>query len=214
MNIEEQLLGEILDGVLAPGLKINISSLKKRYGVSLAPLREALSRLVSRGIVDFEINKGFKVPEVNEQELRDLYEINFHLEALALEQAIDRGDAQWEEEIVSSLFQLDKAEKKEPLPDFETWREADRRFHDALIGACSPVLKELRSHSHLKTARYVRIAFGNALRDMPCYSHEHKELADAVLKRDKSRAVSLMKGHFSSGRDLVLEKFIQKERGQ
>ncbi len=207
MNIEERLQEEILDGRLSPGLKINISSLKKEYQVSLAPLREALSRLASKGLLDFEQNKGFKVPEVSEQELRDLYEINAHLEALALEQAMDRGGAGWEEEIVASLFQLGKAESRTPNPDYEEWRAADNRFHDALIAGCSPFLIELRKQAHLKTVRYVRIAFGNALCKMPKFSHDHKALADAVLKRDKNKAIELMKSHFREGCELVFKKF-------
>jgi len=207
MNIEERLQEEILDGRLSPGLKINISSLKKEYQVSLAPLREALSRLASKGLLDFEQNKGFKVPEVSEQELRDLYEINAHLEALALEQAMDRGGAGWEEEIVASLFQLGKAESRTPQPDYDEWRAADTRFHHALIAPCSPILIDFRKQAHLKTARYVRIAFGNAISEMPKYSQEHKELADAVLKRDKNKAQKILKEHFQKGCELVLQKY-------
>lgn len=207
MNIEEQLLEEILSGTLIPGQKINISSLKKRYAVSLAPLREALSGLASSGLLVFEPNKGFRVAEVSEQELCDLYEISAHLEALALEQSIDRGDDKWEEEVVSSLYHLQRIEKSTKLPSYEEWTAANTRFHDALISACSPVLKGLRKTVHLQSTRYVRIAFGKAVGELGLYHDEHQALADAVLARDKKQAVELMNNHILNGRDLAIAHY-------
>ena len=210
MNIEERLKEEILDGVLIPGQKINISLLKKRYAVSLAPLREALSALASTGLLVFEPNRGYKVAEVSEQELRDLYEISAHLECLALTQAMERGDFSWEEEIVSSLYQLERIEKRAKTPSFLEWSEVNTRFHDALISACSPVLFELRKLIHMKSTRYVRIAFGKAAPNLDDYHHQHKKLAEAVLSRAKEQAVALMKDHILNGRDLAINCFNKK----
>lgn len=210
MNIEERLLEEILDGILIPGEKINISSLKERYGVSLAPLREALSRLTSSGLLVSEQNKGYKVADVSEQELRDLYEISAHLESLALTQSMERGDGRWEEEIISALYHLQRLEKSDTPPSFDEWSDANTRFHDSLIAACSSVLKGLRKTVHLQSARYVRIAFGKALGNLGKYHKEHRALADAVLERNQEKAIHLMNDHILKGRDLAIVQYNKK----
>lgn len=209
MDLDCLLREEILGGELAPGIKINIAALKERYQVSLAPLREALARLATTGLLVSEPNKGFYVAPVSEEELMDLYQTSSHLEALALSQAIEKGDDSWEEEIVSALYYLEKIELGGSEPTYDEWIQANTRFHDALIGSCSVIVKELRSLLHLKMDRYVRIAFGKAVTELGTFHGEHQDLAKVVLARDQELASPLMHQHILGGRDLVLESFKQ-----
>ena len=209
MDLDYLLREEILNGELAPGVKINISALKQHYQVSLAPLREALARIETTGLLINEPNKGFYVAPISKEELIDLYQTSAHLETLALSQAIEKGDASWEEGIVSALYHLEKVELSDLKPTYDEWTRANTRFHDALIGSCSAIVKELRALLHLKMARYVRIAFGRAVTGLGVFHKEHQALAEAVLSRDPKLAISLMNQHILSGRDLLLDNFKQ-----
>lgn len=207
MNLDSLLREEILDGVLAPGTKINISALKQRYQVGLAPLREALARLATTGLLISQPNIGLSVAPVSEEELIDLYQTSAHLESLALSQAIEKGEESWEEEIVSALYHLEKIELRNLNPTYDEWTQANSRFHDALVGSCSAIVKYLRALLHLKMARYVRIAFGRAVTKLETFHKEHQDLAQAVLTRDPELAGQLICQHILGGRDLLLVNF-------
>lgn len=214
MSIEEILREELISGALPPGSKINISELKKRHQTSLAPLREALSFLAATGLLRSEPNRGFFVTPVSEAEITDLYETSAHLEALALNQAIKNASSQWEEEIVAALYHLKKVELSLEKPSYDTWVEANQRFHDALIATCSVVVKELRCHLHLKMSRYVRLTYGKAIVDIAQFHQEHQALADAVIKRDCKQASKLMDAHIMGSCRLLLQHFKKNQEIQ
>ena len=58
---ETLLQEDIVFGRLPPGERLALPALERRVGIGLTPLREALSRLVNRGLVTVEGNKGFRV---------------------------------------------------------------------------------------------------------------------------------------------------------
>lgn len=205
MNLLERIQEEILNGTLEPGSKVNISELKEAYNVSLAPLREALSRLVHTGLVISEKNKGYTIAPISKQEFEDLYETSAHIEVLALEQAIERGKEDWEEEIILALHHLKKIETAKKRPDFKVWSEANKRFHDALIAACSPLVKELRDLVHLKAERYVRIAFEKLTPEFHHFHKEHAALAKACLDRDTEKACDLIIKHNKKAQNIDLK---------
>ena len=203
MVLEASIQEEILDGRLLPGSRINISKLKARYGVGLAPLREALSRLVNTGLVKAEKNKGYTVTSVSECDLIDLYEACSYIEQLALKQSIERGEEAWEEGVVASLYNLKKVESNKS--SFKEWSDGNSRFHNALIDACGDVVKELRRIVGIKLERYVRLAFKEI--DVSDYCHQHQAIADAVLARDIELSQKLIHEHCMSGLEIHIQRF-------
>lgn len=205
MELKQHIQEDILNGKLSPGSKINISHLRCHYNVGLAPLREALSKLTSTGLLLSEQNKGYSVAPVSEEELIDLYTISAHIETLAIAQAIERGNEKWEEEIISSLYHLSKLELSKKNPSFELWRAANARFHTALIASCSNVIHELRRTLGLKSERYVRLAFNKV--KVKDFNQEHKALADAALSRDQETAKKLIHEHCMNGLGIHIKRF-------
>src|ERR1700760_850367 len=68
-----QIRGLIIDRVLLPGEKIRQVELAERIGVSRSPLREALRTLESEGVVAYEINRGYVVARVGDDDLAQIY---------------------------------------------------------------------------------------------------------------------------------------------
>src|SRR5271154_499505 len=60
---------DILTGAFAPGAKLGIHELSKRYDLGPTPIREALSRLCPRGFVEAAANRGFRVHPISRQDL-------------------------------------------------------------------------------------------------------------------------------------------------
>ncbi len=63
---------DIVAGVLAPGSRLGITDLARRYDIGATPLREGLSRLVSRGLIVGIGQRGFRVADVSRDDLLDI----------------------------------------------------------------------------------------------------------------------------------------------
>jgi hypothetical protein len=107
-----------------------------RYGVGISPLREALSRLATHGLVTQESQRGFHVREASGEDLRDITDTRIQIETLALRQSIARGDDAWEGRVVSALYLLDKLDPKKIPQNAEAWEVRHRSFHFAILEAC------------------------------------------------------------------------------
>ena len=75
---------DILRGALAPGARLGIAETAARYGVGATPLREALSRLAARGLVDAIGQRGFRVKPISRDDLADIVRIRTVIEREAL----------------------------------------------------------------------------------------------------------------------------------
>lgn len=65
-----ELRRAILNGQLQPGEKINLDRMREDFDVSVSPIREAVSRLVADGLVEFEDQRGFRVAPISLENLR------------------------------------------------------------------------------------------------------------------------------------------------
>jgi len=65
-------------------------------------------RLVAEGLVVLEDHKGFRVAPVSQEEMLDIANTLLELEAIAIRQAIEKGDDRWEADIVARFHELSK----------------------------------------------------------------------------------------------------------
>lgn len=203
-----QIQNDIVDGVLQPGEKLKVEPLKERLGVGASPVREALSRLVSAGLVVAEDNKGFRVSEISEEDLRDTFETFTNIENLAISLAIARGDAEWEARIVAELHKVGLLERQSRVADYDAWVEQNYQFHIALIAGCnSPLLLEIRRNLYIKYDRYCRIYDRIVQEPFTVDYHEHQEIAQAVLQRDVQKAQALISKHNLQGLEDAVQVF-------
>ncbi|HVA92494.1 MAG TPA: GntR family transcriptional regulator, partial [Chloroflexota bacterium] len=72
--------GSIVTGEIADGEIYPVSYFTSRLGVSATPIREALFDLAGEGLVEVVRNRGFRVPQLTEQDLDDLYDVRTLLE--------------------------------------------------------------------------------------------------------------------------------------
>ncbi|SHI87342.1 GntR family transcriptional regulator [Pseudozobellia thermophila] len=86
-KVREYLLKEMQKGSLQPGQNINLAAVSRVIGVSVTPIREALTQLQQSHIVKAIPNRGFIIAKVSPEEAKNLYELVAHLEVLALEES-------------------------------------------------------------------------------------------------------------------------------
>ena len=194
----ESIRRDIISSKLKPGEKLRIAQLRETYGIGTSPLREALSRLVSEGLVTAKGQRGFWVPPVSEEEHQDIIRTRVVLETHALRLSIEEGDDEWEGQIVGAYHNLHRIEERfdeDPENNFLEWWERNRLFHEALVAACPLkwLLRFLRVVFDLHN-RYHRFAMpGPHL--SPGLFEDHRLILDAVLARESDKAVTLLESH-------------------
>lgn len=195
----------IIRGELAPGEKLQIAKLKKRLNAGPTPIREALSRLTSSGLIHAELNRGFFVKNISEEEVKDLYATFLKIELMALKLAMEKGDTVWEAHIIASLHKLSAVEKAPPPIDPLKWLDTNYEFHCSLIAGCkSPSLLKVREDLYQLFDRYCHLSLV-LNQNSPALNHkDHGDIAKAVIERDKDRACQLMTLHLENSLAQVL----------
>lgn len=193
---------DIVTAVLQPGQRLHIADLAKTYDVGLSPVRDALAKLTATDLVVAYSQKGFRVAAVSIEDLRDLYATRTAVEIAALKLAIEKGDIDWEAELMAASHRLSQYEKKNVIRNLEgykEWEEYHREFTRTLLSACGlNYLMKIWEKLFVQTERYRRIWFlagfqkGKTLH----YSERQKKIMQAALKRDFRKASDLLNKHF------------------
>lgn len=212
-QLEARIRQDIINGQLAPGIRLRLKELADAYAVGVIPLREALSRLASSGFVSAADQKGFSVGRISAAEIADITAVRLHVECKALADSIRLGDVEWESRVLAAHHRLDRltiVEGPERLLKPE-WENAHESFHQALISSCnSPTLLRLCASLRDQTARYRFLSMHYAEsshRDVP---HEHRQLMDAALAKDIDKACELLSRHYQTTTDTVLNHVLLK----
>ncbi|WP_341485897.1 GntR family transcriptional regulator [Thioclava sp. GXIMD4215] len=186
----QSLLDRLLANELKPGEKINLDRLRGELGVSISPLREAISRLTATRLIQFEDQRGYTVADVSMEDFREVMEICRNSECFALERAIRDGDLTWESNVTAALYRLQNTESNFGSPE---WEMAHRDFHLTLVSACKmPRLHDLIGQIAIAQRRYRGLIDIRKLSDR---SADHVALAKAALARDTERACEVMRQH-------------------
>ena len=192
---------DIVSGALAPGARLGIAETAARYGVGATPLREALSRLAARGLVDAIGMRGFRVKAVSCEDLADIVRIRTIIECEALRLSMANGGGEWEAGIVASLHRLRHYARLNPRGLSEGEREFDslhKTFHTALIAACSsPRILAAHSDFYDQTYRYRRLMMAG-FPDPEEFLAEHDRLADLALRRAQPEGCAALESHIAS----------------
>lgn len=195
-TLYEQLRLEVLSGRLLPGARLRLDELRKQFGVSLSPLREALSRLAAEGFVVAESQRGFAVAPVSRAMFADVIGLRVELEGKALREAVAAGDENWEVGVLAALHRLKKVEGPGRTEErLDEWERRHREFHAALVGACpSPLLLQFCATLRDLNDRYRRLFLASHTLDRDV-ADEHQAIADAALARDGDGAARLLGEH-------------------
>ena len=204
-SVYQSLLTDILSGELKPGHKLRLHSLKTSYNVGNSPLREALNRLSTNGLVVREENKGFSVSPASLEELEDLVKTHCWLEEIALREAIKNADDEYDERIILAAHRLSRVEPADKgnylSPEHE---RKHKEFHNALLSACdSKILLDFCDQLRERALRYRNLSAVVEYREGN-ENNEHKSIVEAILNRDADTAVKLLISHYQITAQIVI----------
>jgi DNA-binding GntR family transcriptional regulator len=192
-----QVRDRILSGQLQPGAVIQQRELAGQIGISTTPLREALRRLKSEGLVELDAHRDARIAPLRAEEARDLLELRKSLDPLAAGLAAQRRTNTDIQAIRATLAGV------EPLPTPPVIEQlvAHRNFHAAVYRAShNDLLIESLEGLWDKADRYRRLALqterSQAARDQK--ANEHELLVDYIAAGDSEAAANVMRAHIDT----------------
>ena len=197
----ERLRDMIVHGDLAPGAKLVERVLCARLGVSRTPLREAIKRLASEGLVELQPNRGAIVTPLTLEQVRETFAVMGALEALAGQLACRNiTDAQLAE-IRALHFEMLACHARGDLAGYFRCNQA---IHAAIVAAGgNRTLAATYRHlnAHVLRARYManlsRERWDRAVA-------EHEAMLNALAARDGERLQRLLSEHLGAKMMAVL----------
>jgi DNA-binding GntR family transcriptional regulator len=181
----EALRDDILSGKLEPDTPLNSSELSRTMNISRTPIREAINKLISVGLVNQINHKEAKVASFLSDEIHEIFYVRAALEGLAARMSARNMSQHNKEELMELAQKLVDSEKD--MTD-EEFAEYNKQFHDLIYASIkTPLIKELIEQFYIITKRYRMIGYGVAGRSKNV-AEEHFKIAHYILIGDEENA--------------------------
>ena len=190
-EVREILMEDILRGRIKPGERIVETRIAREFGVSQAPVREALRDLELLGFVVTSAFRSTQVREVSQEERAEIYPIRAALEGLAARAAATRLDdagLQHLEELIQAMRDAASRDDKQATID------ADIAFHLYIVEASgNRLLKQFWESMRLPLTTFVTVTFSHW--PLSILAERHVPLLDALRSHDPATAEAAMRAH-------------------
>ncbi|WP_338749046.1 GntR family transcriptional regulator [Janibacter alittae] len=203
-HIAGELRAAIMSGSLEPGDQLGEADLAERFSVSRGPLREAMQRLVSEGVLEAIANRGVFVAELTLDDVRDVYRTRSVIERGAIEVVLrQRRREQLHRAVQPSIARMRRAATRADGPGVS---DADQAFHEALV-ECSHSPRLIRAMRTLLVE--TRLCLGElrtTYPDLDTQVHEHEALARAFLDDSPAAVKAALLAHLDDAVDRLVTK--------
>lgn len=201
-SVTDRLRRDLLTGQIKPGERIKVNDLEKRYEVSHIPIREALRRLESEGLVVAPPQRPFVAAGVDLDDLAALYDLRRLVELPVMARA---AAAMTDDDLAVVRVRL--AELEDAAVDIEApafW-EAHRGYHWALVApGASAWIERVLDRIWAASERYVRLFVSETVEDA---MRDHRELLVLCTQRDGAGAAALLRRHLDRTETKVRRAF-------
>jgi len=206
------LTGLILRAEIPPDARVNIDAVAARFGVSTTPVREALARLESDGLVYKVHHRGYRTTGLlTRREVRDLWDFRLRLEPWSAAQAAERVTSDQAAGLLAHVAAVQQAPAASDFAAVSAFGEHDAALHRAVltIAGNAVVLRSVeRMHCHLHAFRLTYdVQAGVETLD------EHRAVVEAIAHGDALEAAHRMSAHLEASRERLLPHARDEEPG-
>jgi DNA-binding GntR family transcriptional regulator len=194
-QVAEALRALLITGRMRPGEVYSAPKLASEFGVSATPVREAMLDLASEGLVTVVRNKGFRVTELDDEELDSIAELRGIIEIPVMGMVAEACDASMAVQVEALRPLAHRITEAAAASDLIMYTEADIEFHTRFLALHGnphvvSVVRDLRRRSRLYGLEM--LAKAGVLAQM---SKEHEEMVDAAVQRDAVAMREVMTRH-------------------
>ena len=200
----EAIKEAILSGELLPNQKISLSGLARKLGVSIIPVNNAVRRLTTEGLITQDPHHSPYVKEFSSKDLTEVLAIRYHLEKLALREAIPNIGAEEIKGLRELAGELDLAIQEN---DMHKYGILNRSLHMQIYSygpypMLCDMIDDLWNKAELNRCRTVFALIPN----MANHSQsEHLEMLDLIEKKDIEASLEVLARHKNYSREKLLE---------
>ena len=200
-----RLKDAILSNELPGGFQALELEIAERLEMSRTPVREALIRLQDDGLVDVVPRRGMRVRNVSINDMREIYELLYCIEATAAELLAARHLAPNSRELLLLEEATDEMERCLERDDLDGWAEADARFHNYLLEFCGNARLAKIGAAMAAQCHRVRL-LTLRLRPRPTDStDDHRAVVRAIRNHDEESAHDIQRMHRRRAMTLILD---------
>lgn len=197
---ENVLRDLILRGELKAGERLNEVALAESLGISRGPLREAVQRLASEGLLRTVSHRGSFVRTFERSEIIELYELRAALEMHVVRLVCERAS----DEDLRSLapFISNTASALENAPEGAYPNDLDLHLRLMELAGNAAIERSL-----IETQQQIRLARSISAQQpsrAKAALTEHSALVELILRRDATEAAAVMRTHLSEARDSAI----------
>ena len=192
----------IVTGKIKAGEKLNEPKLASQYNVSRGPLREAIRRLVSMGLVQHIPHVGARVTPIDLEHIIELYEVREALEGMAAGLAAQNMS---EDDIAElrNLLEIHRQHVEDNAGNYMQ-AEGDFDFHYQIIkGSGNALLTQQLCNELYHLIRMFRFQTSRFKARSNRALIEHEQLIYALENRDSSLAEMLMRRHIARAKESI-----------
>lgn len=195
---------QILFNDLKPNDVLQIERLAEEFGVSATPVREALVKLESEGLVTLIRNKGAKVSDISDEDIRNTWEMRRLLESYAARVSVSLITENELDDLEKDILSL-----KDVSFDEELYINTDKRLHELFfVHITNDLLKDSIRRVHEISHRIRYIAEGSVLmheKVVQDVMQEHLAIIVNIRSRNAELLVPLLYKHLLNGEKRTLE---------
>jgi DNA-binding GntR family transcriptional regulator len=204
-GVYERIRSLIMNDGIAPGDRINIDEIARELDVSGTPVREALARLESEGLVSRLPLRGYRVTELlTRDEVEDMYGLRLLLEPPSAAKAAAVMTDAHAAELLRELATVPAAPAAPLYDDYKALTAHDARLHELILriaGNAAVAQAFARTHCHLHLFRlWYNQPTGEQTID------EHRAIVDALVSGKPAVARKAMTHHLETARDRLLTR--------
>lgn len=192
-QVIERLREAILSGDYGLGAQLNEVEIARRYGVSRGPVREAIQRLVQEGLLHSEPHRGVFLPELNDEDLVDIYYARNAIEGAAVRTVVGAGRGATVAEGLRATVAL--MEDAKQADDWNRMAQLDMDFHTQIVDAAgSNRLRRMYRTLVAEMRVCLRLLVGG-YRGREGIVESHAVLADLIERGTVADAVRELEAH-------------------
>ncbi|MEW2502999.1 MULTISPECIES: GntR family transcriptional regulator [unclassified Amycolatopsis] len=198
-SVYEALKAMLMDLDVAPGSRLSIDGIARRLDVSPTPVREALTKLESDGLVATRPNAGYVVaPVLDETELDHLFDVRVLLEPEAARLAAGAASKASVESLRSACAAMTAHPAADDYHAYRDFAVLDARLHRVIAEASgNPLIADALARLHAHTHGY-RLYFRVGIAAET--TREHTAIVDAIASHDGPAAAAAMRTHLDRSR--------------
>jgi len=204
--VYQRLRHEILWGTMKPGSILSLRTLSEQFGVSPMPVRDAVRRLATEGLVEVSPRSSTRVARISPEGVKEVFEVRSRLEALAARLAtrhLTSAD-------ISHLKQLsNKLDQAAPTNSAEEWHRLNQELHLLIFRKCgNSLLQRMTQDLWEQNFRLFTSRVATQVRFRLRRSKEHRRIVNAIMRCDPDEVEAAWRDHvWQSG--IETEKYLR-----